>query len=104
MFWIILIIIVGIIYVLYNVLKNGEKQESPMPPNEDVTILGCNGDCGYWSPEFYTKSDGTLEMNAKKCYCAYKKQWVKEFSECPFAKEHPELLRPSVFASMDFDD
>lgn len=94
MFWILLIIIVAIL-ILKSILSEDEKKKSPpSPPTDDVYILGCCGtvNCGYWSPEFAKGSDGQIVMNAEKCYCAYKKEWVKEFSQCPFAQEHPDLL------------
>lgn len=98
-----IILIVGIVvYFVYKCTQqdNTYKSTPPTPPTEDVYMLGCCGnvECGYWSLEVTHGSDGHMNMNAGKCYCSYKKQWVKEFSECPLAKEHPELIvRGSVF-------
>lgn len=79
MLWILLIIIVAIL-ILKSILSEDEKKKSPpSPPTDDVYILGCCGavNCGYWSPEFAKGSDGQIVMNAEKCYCAYKKNGLK---------------------------
>ncbi|MBQ8232281.1 MAG: hypothetical protein IJZ34_10215 [Lachnospiraceae bacterium] len=94
MFWILLIVTLIIVVLIIKKKESSKQKKFLSPPTEDVYILGCCGsvECGYWSPEVIKRADGGVDINSKKCYCAYNKQWVKEFSPCPFAKEHPELL------------
>lgn len=97
--WPIILLIVGIALIKIGIEGNKEESESKKiePPTEDVYILGCCGsvECDYCGLEYYTDSSGRMEIRQGVCRCSYQGKIVKEFSQCPYAKEHPEQLRKS---------
>lgn len=97
--WPIILLIVGIALIKIGIEGNKEESESKKiePPTEDVYILGCCGsvECDYWGLEYYIDSSGRMEIRQGVCRCSYQGKIVKEFSQCPYAKEHPEQLRKS---------
>lgn len=99
--WLIILLIVGIVLFKNVFNENEEKMKSKKiePPTEDVYILGCCGsvECGYWEIEYYTDSSGRMEIRQGVCRCGYQGKTVKEFSQCPYAKEHPEQLRKGIW-------
>ena len=95
-----LAIIGGVIYIVRRAdEENHQANTPPEPPTEDVWIIGCRaGDCGYGSWEFYQDASGEWQMNNKVVNCKYQNKKVRAGSQCPFAKDHPELLRKGVFS------
>lgn len=52
-------------------------------------------ECGYWIPLW---ENG--EMRKDRYYCNYKHCEMKPGAPCPFAKEQPEMLGPSIIESL----
>lgn len=99
--WMIILLIVGIVLIKIGI-EGGKEEPKPKktePPTEDVYILGCCGsvECGYWAPEFYTGNSGYKDMRQDICYCHYQGKTVRQFSQCTYAKEHPEQLRKGIW-------
>ena len=85
-------------YTCYKSAKDLEKNSKlPKAPSEDVKQEGCCGivECGYWVPLW---ENG--EMRQDRYYCNYKHCEMKPGAPCPFAKEQPEMLAPSIIESL----
>ena len=93
------IIIAIIVFFVIKALcsKKEEDKTPPSPPTEDVYILGCNGDCGYFIPKFHKNANGEYDVDKKMCYCKYLNQSVRRGGPCAFAKDHPDKLGKSLF-------
>lgn len=86
-----LIIIVAAIVSFIKYLINNAKDSKPIePPSTNIYVLGCNGDCGYFIPDF--------EAGDRMVYCKYQKKTVRQGSKCPF------LSTPDVLRKGSFDD
>ena len=95
---IVFIICAAVLYTCYKSAKDLEKNSKlPKAPSEDVTQEGCCGivECGYWIPLW---ENG--EMRKDRYYCNYKHCEMKPGAPCPFAKEQPEMLGPSIIESL----
>ena len=92
------IICAAVLYTCYKSAKDLEKNSKlPKAPSEDVKQEGCCGivECGYWIPLW---ENG--EMRKDRYYCNYKHCEMKPGAPCPFAKEQPEMLGPSIIESL----
>ena len=95
---IVFIICAAVFYTCYKSAKDLEKNSKlPKAPSEDVKQEGCCGivECGYWVPLW---ENG--EMRQDRYYCNYKHCEMKPGAPCPFAKEQPEMLAPSIIESL----
>lgn len=104
-----IIVLVIIVLIVRSRSEEAERASTPpSPPSDDVWVLGCQGpgvDCGYGSFDIYKDSRGELCLNNKVIYCKYQGKTVRAGSQCPFAKEHPDLLTKGCFCNdndMDF--
>ncbi len=99
--WSIIFLIIGIVLIKIGIKGNKEETQAKKiePPTEDVYILGCCGsvECGYWGMEYYKDNSGHMEIRKGVCRCSYQGKIVKEFSQCPYAKEYHERLRKGIW-------
>lgn len=86
--WLILAAVVAVFWAAKKVLSKKEVKP-PEPPTTTVYMLGCNGRCGYFIPDF--------EAGDRMVYCQYQKKTVKQGSDCPFKDDHPDLVRKGSF-------
>ena len=73
-----------------------KRGKSVDPPTGDVVIIGCNCECGYATLEFEENENGDYN-STNMIYCDYQRKRVRKGSKCPYAKDHPDKLRKSLF-------
>lgn len=92
---ILLIILITVFLLIFKLRRSHATPPQIQPPTHDVELFGCSGiaECGFWSPESIVHDDGTIELNNKVCCCSYQHKKIPYGSPCPFAEDHPELVR-----------
>lgn len=100
--FLLLIIIVALVVLFIIKGIEGTPNHKPVtPPSADVTIIGCQVDCGYFVPKFKESSNGDYDFVKKNGrvvgFCKYQNCDVCQGGPCKFAKDHPDKLSKSVF-------
>lgn len=87
-FWLLVIIVAAIVCVIKNLMHKTKDNKPVEPPSTNIYVLGCNGDCGYFIPDF--------DAGDRMVYCKYQQKTVRQGSKCPFIN-CPDLLRKGSF-------